>query len=212
MILRLLCEHEALRPRGRLRTVLDYGCGSGVLALAALLLEPASLRAVGTDVSEAAAAPHATDRRARCQRSLQPETSSAPQRDRASLHPVSCGNRPATRLTPASPPSTDAFMPPGLSDRLDVALPWELSRKLRAQLSVANMLPGPLISVASDLAASTAPGGTLIVTGFQRRDLAAVSDALAPCFAVPAEPTLEREGWISLVCSRTDAPVQWRRD
>ena len=103
-------------------------------------------------------------------------------------------------------------MPQGLSDRLDVALPWELSRKLRAQLSVANMLPGPLISVASDLAASTAPGGTLIVTGFQRRDLAAVSDALAPCFSVPAEPTMEREGWISLVCSRTDAPVKWRRD
>ena len=39
-----------------------------------------------------------------------------------------------------------------------------------------------------------------------------VAVAEPPCFAVPAEPTLEREGWISLVCSRTDAPVQWRRD
>ena len=213
MIVRLLCERRAelFGPASGCNTVLDYGCGSGVLALAALLLGPTELRAVGTDVSEAALGCAARNAQINvCRQHPRAESPHRPTPPPTQLPrpPAKPSLRPAAH--PCDPPRP--WMPQGLSDRLDVALPWELPRSLRARLAVANMLPGPLISVAADLAASTAPGATLIVTGFQRRDLAAVADALAPCFEVPEQPTLEREGWLSLLCTRTDAPVQWRRD
>ena len=61
------------------------------------------------------------------------------------------------------------------------------------------MLAGPLISVATDLSAAVALGGTLIVSGFQRAGLAAVRAAYAGCACaqVPAELTLESGGWFA---------------
>ena len=73
---------------------------------------------------------------------------------------------------------------------------------------VANMLPGPLISVASDLSARVRPGGSLLISGFKRDDLGGLRDAFEPCFELPSEPTLEsEEGWIALACRRTDAAL-----
>jgi len=163
MLIELAVTHRAewLGPVASCRTILDYGCGSGVLALAALTLagDPA-VRAHATDVNEAAL--------------------------------VSAARNAALN---------------GHSDRLSLWMPWELPRAVRAELGFANMLPGPLISVAPELAKRMAPGARLLVSGFRRVDLATVARAYEEWFDVPAEPSLEQEGWLALVCTRNGAAV-----
>ena len=163
MLIELAVRHRAewLGPEAGCSTVLDYGCGSGVLALAALTLagDP-SLCAHATDVNEAAL--------------------------------VSAARNAALN---------------GLSERLSLWMPWELPRAVSAELGFANMLPGPLISVAPELAKRTAPGARLLLSGFRRVDLATVARAYAEWFDVPAEPALEQEGWLALVCTRNNAAV-----
>lgn len=163
MLLELAVTHQT-EWLAATSSVLDYGCGSGVLALAALRLSEAvnnpALKAFATDVNEAAL--------------------------------VSAARNAAIN---------------GLGARLSLALPWELSRSVRAQLVFANMLAGPLISVAVEIAMRTPPGATLLLSGFQRSDLAAVARAYAPWFDVPPEPLLEQGGWLALKCVRTDAPL-----
>ena len=166
MILSLLVSH-----RDELRgTMLDYGCGSGVLAIGALALsEPDQLTAHATDVVEAA---------------------------------LDCARRNA-RLN-------------GLPDeRLRLHMPWEVpsgdaweAEPLVADVAVANMLPGPLSSVAAEIISRVRPGGLLLLSGFRPVDLPAVRDAFEPYFELPAEPSREAaDGWIALACRRTEAPI-----
>ena len=59
------------------------------------------------------------------------------------------------------------------------------------------MLPGPLISVAEEIAARTEVGGVLLLSGFKAVDLAAVAGAYEPWFEVhTGEGLLEEEGWL----------------
>ena len=89
-----------------------------------------------------------------------------------------------------------------------------------AQLAVANMLAGPLISVAPDLAQRVRPGGTVLLTGFRRESLPSVSAAFAPYFDTEAAPSaagdetartlrvaLEREGWLAVEARRSDTVI-----
>ena len=162
MLLDLLVTHRAsLKTR-----VLDYGCGSGILALAALTLSPDLEEAHATDVVDAA---------------------------------LQCGRRNA-RLNNIP------------DERLTLAMPWELPSPRRglADVAVANMLPGPLISVASDLAARVKPGGVLMISGFRREDVNVVREAFAPCFELPLaeHPTVESDGgWVALLGTRTQAAL-----
>ena len=74
----------------------------------------------------------------------------------------------------------------GAKDRLRAALPWEVPRRINADVGMANMLPGPLISVAPELAARLRPGALLMLTGFRENDRRAVCGALAN----PTHPAL----------------------
>lgn len=166
LLLELMATHRAewLGGAASCEAVLDYGCGSGVLALAALRLSAAAgnpgVRAYATDVNEAAL--------------------------------VSAARNGAIN---------------GLGARLTLALPWELGRALRAQLVLANMLPGPLISVAEEIAARTEVGGVLLLSGFKAVDLAAVTGAYEPWFEVGAGEGLEEEGWLAVRCVRKEGGV-----
>ena len=150
----------------RARRVLDYGCGSGVLALGALALGHPELVAHATDVNEAA---------------------------------LACAARNG-RLN-------------GLTDeRLRLTLPWEVARRLEADVAMANMLPGPLISVEAELAARVRPGALLLLSGFRSVDLPTVRAAFEGHFEMPAVPTTRRDdGWLMLACRRrAGSPIDGR--
>jgi ribosomal protein L11 methylase PrmA len=143
------------------REVLDYGCGSAVLALAALRLGLAQ-RAHAVDVY---------------------------------------------------PPALRAAWRNGLLTGFDASQlclwqPYELPHSVRARLVLANMLPGPLISVAAEIAARTSPGGTAVLTGFREGgDAAAVRGAYGRYFEMPAEASYALEGWVAIVCVRNGVTV-----
>jgi len=103
----------------RRRTVLDYGCGSGILGIAAALL--GAHRVWATDIE-----PQALEATAR-----------------------------------------NALRNGLEAERLQVDPPQRLGAT-RADLVMANILHGPLLALRPRLAAHTAPGGTLLLSGLLR--------------------------------------------
>ena len=127
--------------------VLDFGCGSGILAIAALLLGAAS--AVGTDIDVQAL-----------------EAS----RDNAGRNGIA-------------------------QERLALYLPEALPA-LQADVLVANILAGPLISLAPQLAGKVRPGGLLALSGILAEQGEDVAAAYAGAFEL--DPISERDGWVRI--------------
>ena len=141
---RLCLERLAAAPPAGL-DVIDYGCGSGVLAVAAALLGARRVTALDVD----------------------------PQARRATAENA--------RIN-------------GVSDRVDVAaagadLPL-------AGFVVANILAGTLVDLAPVLAAATAPGGGLALSGILDAQAEEVAAAYRDAFDVRAGAS--REGWTRL--------------
>jgi len=162
---RMLLGHLAASPplaaRDGQAVVLDYGCGSAVLAIAALRLGLTST-AHAVDVYEPALAA-------------------------ARRNGILCGFD---------------------DSQLRLWQPYELPRAVRAHLVLANMLPGPLIAVAAEIAQRVPEGGTAVLTGFrQGGDSDAVRAAYAKYIEVPRTPSYRLTGWVALVCVRHGAPV-----
>jgi len=129
------------------QTLLDFGCGSGILAIAALKLGAAHAIAVDHD-------PQAIDAtRANADR-----------------------NQVADRLLAGAPESLD-----------------QLGTRLPADLVVANILAGPLVTLAPTLLRHLRPVGGLALSGVLREQVAAVSAAYAG--EVDLAPTRIREDW-----------------
>ncbi|AOE87682.1 50S ribosomal protein L11 methyltransferase [Pseudomonas sp. TCU-HL1] len=127
--------------------VLDFGCGSGILAIAALLL--GARQAVGTDIDMQAL-----------------EAS----RDNASRN----GIDPA---------------------RFPVYLPADLPAK-PAEVVVANILAGPLVSLAPQITSLVAPGGRLALSGILAEQADEVRAAYADAFDL--DPTAVKDGWVRI--------------
>lgn len=128
-------------------SVLDYGCGSGILAIAALLLGAEHADAVDID----------------------PQALTAT-RANATVNAV--------------------------AGRIAIALPEALADDARYQLVLANILAGPLVELAPQLAGRVAPGGALVLSGILAEQADAVAEAYHPWFG-----TLERtvrDGWVRL--------------
>ncbi|MBA1245588.1 50S ribosomal protein L11 methyltransferase [Pseudomonas japonica] len=124
--------------------VLDFGCGSGILAIAALLLGAES--ATGTDIDVQAL-----------------EAS----RDNAGRNGI-----PEHKLALYLPQDLPAF---------------------EADVLVANILAGPLVSLAPELASRVRPGGLLALSGILAEQGEEVAAAYAGMFDL--DPIAEREGW-----------------
>lgn len=129
------------------RTLLDFGCGSGILAIAALKLGAAHAIAVDHD-------PQAIE---------------------------------ATRANAERNQVTDRLLAggPEMLDRLGARLPTDLV--------VANILAGPLVTLAPTLLRHLRPGGGLALSGVLRGQVATVSSAYAG--EVDLAPTRIREDW-----------------
>lgn len=127
--------------------VLDFGCGSGILAIAALLL--GAPQAVGTDID--------------------PQALEA-SRDNASRN----GIDPA---------------------RFPVYLPADLPQQ-PADVVVANILAGPLVSLAPQITALVKDGGRLALSGILAEQAEEVRAAYAGAFDL--DPTATKDGWVRI--------------
>lgn len=127
--------------------VLDFGCGSGILAIAALLL--GAREAVGTDIDVQAL-----------------EAS----RDNAERNGLA-------------------------AERLPLYLPERLPA-LQADVLVANILAGPLVSLAPQLQTLVRPGGLLALSGILAEQGEEVAKAYAGAFDL--DPIAVRDGWVRI--------------
>ena len=132
-------------------TLLDFGCGSGILAIAALLL--GARTATGTDID--------------------------PQALQASRHNAGRNGIPAERFA--------------------LYLPEHLPAEA-ADVVVANILAGPLVSLAPQITRLVKPGGRLALSGI----LAEQADEVCAAYSTDFEldPVAEKDGWIRVTGKR----------
>ncbi len=135
---------DAMKFSGK--TVTDYGCGSGVLAVAAALKDAAKVFAIDHD-------PQALT---------------------------------ATR---------DNALRNNVSERIETALPGELD-DARADVVLANILAGPLIELAEQIAGLVRPGGSLVLSGILEEQADEVENAYQPLIGNAGR--VSREGWVRL--------------
>ncbi len=128
------------------RTVVDYGCGSGILGVAAAVLGAARIVAVDIDPQALLAT-----------------------RDNAAAN--------------------------GVRERFTISAPEDLAPE-PADILVANILSGPLVRLAPQLAAAVRPGGALVLSGILDEQAAQVRAAYAPWFDELAVTT--RSGWVRI--------------
>lgn len=128
-------------------SVLDFGCGSGILAIAALLL--GAPQAAGTDID--------------------PQALEA-SRDNASRNSID----------PA---------------RFPVYLPADLPQQ-PADVVVANILAGPLVSLAPQITELVKGGGRLALSGILAEQAEEVRAAYAGAFNL--DPTAVKDGWVRI--------------
>lgn len=131
--------------------LLDFGCGSGILAIAGLLM--GARQAIGTDID--------------------------PQALQASRDNAARNGIPDARF----PLYLPADLPPREADVL-----------------VANILAGPLVSLAAQITSLVKPGGRLALSGILAEQATEVRTAYSTAFIL--DPTAEKEGWIRITGKR----------
>ncbi|WP_353387269.1 50S ribosomal protein L11 methyltransferase [Halopseudomonas sabulinigri] len=127
------------------KRVIDFGCGSGILAIAALLL--GATHAVGTDIDVQAL-----------------EAS----RDNAQRNRID-------------------------DQRFDLYLPENMPQQ-PAEVVVANILAGPLVSLAPQLANLVLPGGLIALSGILAEQTEDILEAYKKYFEL--DPVANQDGWI----------------
>ena len=128
-------------------TMIDFGCGSGILAIAALLL--GAPQAIGTDID-----PQALE--------------------------ASRDNAGRNGIDPA---------------RFPVYLPADMPQQ-PAEVVVANILAGPLVSLAPQITALVKAGGRLALSGILAEQAEKVRAAYADAFDL--DPTAIKDGWVRI--------------
>lgn len=131
--------------------VVDYGCGSGILGIAALLL--GSQRMLGVD------------------------------------------NDPQALIATRQNAERNGIA----EDKYDVVLP-ENTHKIEADIMVANILAGPLMSLAENIASLTKSGGKLALSGLLSHQADEVRQAYEPWFNMDGME--QQDDWIILTGSK----------
>lgn len=127
--------------------VLDFGCGSGILAIAAKLLGAKQLTCTDIDVQALEAT-----------------------RDNANRNAIA-------------------------AEDMLVYLPEDMPHQ-QFDVVLANILAGPLVSLAPQLIAHTRTGGRLALSGILAEQAQEVRDAYSDAFAL--DPTAEKDGWVCI--------------
>lgn len=156
-------------------SVLDYGCGTGVLGLGALLLGAEAAVGVDCDFASLLLA------RANAARNGLPLTLYSS----GDAHP--------------SDWQCVSFYSPSSNTRGESAFPIGPPMDQRFHVVVANIIRGPLHRLAPRLVGSLAPGGTIALSGFQEPDAASVVAAYRAQGVVDFQQEVGDEGWVLLV-------------
>ncbi|WP_330926228.1 50S ribosomal protein L11 methyltransferase [Candidatus Sororendozoicomonas aggregata] len=138
------------------QTIIDYGCGSGILAIAALLLGAKKVDAVDLD----------------------------PQALEATID-----NAERNHIAP---------------EKLSVYLP-ETFPAMQARFVVANILAGPLVSLAPTLATLVEPCGYIALSGILAEQSEEILQTYSPWFEM--EAPVVREGWAFLSGQRNQSAI-----
>ena len=125
--------------------IVDYGCGSGILGIAALLLGADSM--IGIDID--------------------PQALTATE-DNAQRNQIS-------------------------AERYQVYLP-NAAPKVQADITVANILAGPLVALAKDIADYTKSGGQLALSGLLSEQAQEIADCYSQWFDL--NPPQQQEDWV----------------
>lgn len=139
-------------------TLIDYGCGSGILGIAALLLGADKVYAVDNDPQALTAS-----------------------RDNGNKNDL-------------APDTFPVYLP------RDFATALANRTATAADIVIANILAGPLVSLAEYLAAMTRPNGTILLSGILREQADEVMAAYAPWFRF-SEPVFQGD-WTRLAGQR----------
>ena len=158
-------------------SVVDYGCGSGILAIAALKLGASKALGVDNDPQALAAS---RDNAARNQISTDQFDVVMPEDD------MLAASRDNAARNQISTDQFDVVMPED-----DMLLAWSNA----ASVVVANILAGPLLSLAHDLIELTAPGGRLLLTGVLEEQAAKLIEHYEH---VSLDVIDRRDGWVLL--------------
>ncbi|CAM9672252.1 unnamed protein product [Ectocarpus sp. 4 AP-2014] len=166
--------------------VLDYGSGSGILGLAALSF--GAVEAVGVELDLSAIASAAVN-----------AANNGLKMDTYYPHEVGTGDGLDLVLTKLAvsekapeDPSEDAMEPPSVADGLPIS-----TEELGAfDVTVANILAGPIIRLQPVFAYLTRPGGKLALSGVLEEQAGAVLSAYAESFDL--EVTESMGGWVLL--------------
>lgn len=138
--------------------LIDYGCGSGILGIAALLLGARQVTGVDNDPQALTAS-----------------------RDNCAKNAIA-------------------------AERFPLYLPGDFAHALAAgergaaDIVLANILAGPLVSLAGYLAAMTRPGGTILLSGILREQADEVVTAYANWFSV--KDPVYQDDWVRLEGTR----------
>lgn len=171
-----LCLEALARTRLEAGNVLDYGCGSGILAIAALQLGAASAVAVDYDPQALVATQdNASYNGIRC-------VSDAP-------HTVTSKQPMDSTLQNTQTPSR----PEGSA--LQICLPEQLDTSARFDVVVANILANPLVELAPRLQSVLRPGGLLLLAGLLDEQATMVSAAFNAVHFDASGPDQLEEGW-----------------
>ncbi|CAK0746933.1 Ribosomal protein L11 methyltransferase [Gammaproteobacteria bacterium] len=152
-------------------TVVDYGCGSGILGLAALRLGAARAWAVDNDPQALLATI-----------------------DNAAKNDITIQTTLSLAITPI--PEISIAFPLKESDALLWVGPPEHLPQVKADLLLANILARPLIELAPRLETLVRPGGNIVLSGILADQEQSIIAAYQPWFDF--HPTIIREGWICL--------------
>lgn len=157
--------------------VIDYGCGSGILAVAAAKLGAQRVWAVDYDPQ----ALHAT--------TLNAEKNAVS----TIIHPVLPADLPRTAAaTPGIVPLAALAHPMCM----DAQVPQAQARPCAADRVLANILAGPLIELAPLFAELVRPGGDIVLSGILNNQADAVIQRYQQWFDMAA--ATERDEWIRL--------------
>jgi len=147
-----LCLTELAKMTLRKQHVVDYGCGSGILGVAALLLGAADVMAVDNDPQALVA--------------------TVDNSQRNSIEPASLA----------------VFLP----EQVDIDRHME-----KADVVIANILAGPLVTLSDTLLALLKPGGSLLLSGLLEKQATELCRHYLP--RIELRIAAEKDGWVCLL-------------
>jgi ribosomal protein L11 methylase PrmA len=184
--------HNELENSPTRLTVLDYGAGSGVLGMGACAMAPDQISSVGIEIdfdSCRIANANAVQNRVNMKTYLPPLSETADDESKSML--LKAYANAQGRLQECGDGGSDVFLPQSLEGK-------------QYDIAVANILAGPLITLAPTLASMTKVGGRMGLSGILPHQGEDVADAYRRAGFEDASVVKEMNGWVLVTGSKSE--------